>query len=444
VNEHKNIGDEPKIYRNLEELTPEKHPELFETVGVKSTQIDIEWVEKMSFWSIVWAQLKKNKQAMFGLYCIFGLIFLATFAPVLSLDKPFFCYIEGEGWYFPWFKALFDRNFFENGVDIFFNLLLVLSPLYAFVLWYLYKTLDKLFYIHFLKIMGLFLASHLLLFAATMSPVGWYGVPPDYYGKIEEKIASDSPQNKVRALYPLRPFAFRNIDFQEINPRPPQPKFWFGTDKAGHDVFSLMLYGTRISLTIGVVAVSIYITIGIVLGAIAGFFGGKVDLVICRFIEIIICIPTFFLILALIAFVEKPSIFHIMGIIGITSWTTVARLVRGEFLRLRNMDYVQAAIALGFSKTRIIFGHVLPNALGPVLVSATFGVAASILIESALSFLGLGDVTAPSWGGVLTGGREAGKMWLILIPGIAIFFVVSVFNLVGEGLRDALDPKLRQ
>jgi len=133
-----------------------------------------------------------------------------------------------------------------------------------------------------------------------------------------------------------------------------------------------------------------------------------------------------------------------MFIIGLTHWTGVARLVRAEFLKLRNMDYVQAAIALGLSKGRIMFGHVLPNAMAPVLVSATFGVAAAILTESSLSFLGLGDPSAPSWGEMLNIGRLEGKIWLILSPGIAIFFIVSVFNLVGEALRDALDPRLRQ
>jgi peptide/nickel transport system permease protein len=133
-----------------------------------------------------------------------------------------------------------------------------------------------------------------------------------------------------------------------------------------------------------------------------------------------------------------------MAIIGVTSWTGVARLVRAEFLRQKGLEYAQAALALGIPKRRIIFRHILPNAMGPVLVAATFGVASSILIESSLSFLGLGDLSAPSWGETLNAGRLEHKLWLILIPGFAIFFVVSVFNLVGEGLRDALDPKLRR
>ena len=210
-------------------------------------------------------------------------------------------------------------------------------------------------------------------------------------------------------------------------------------------MFSLrMIFGTRISLTIGLVAVGIYILIGVILGSCAGYFGGFVDLMISRLIEVMLCFPTFFLILTLSALIHERSIFHVMLIIGLTRWPEVARLVRAEFLKLKNMDYVQAAISLGFSKPRIIFGHILPNALGPVIVTAVFGIASSILIESSLSFLGLGDVTAPSWGEILSQGRQEFKLWLILAPGFAIFFVVSVFNLVGEGLQDAMDPKQRR
>jgi peptide/nickel transport system permease protein len=226
--------------------------------------------------------------------------------------------------------------------------------------------------------------------------------------------------------------------------QPPSGKHWLGTDTEGRDVFARMLYGTRISLTIGLVAVSLYVAIGILIGACAGYFGGWVDLLISRLIEIMICIPSFFLVLTIAAIIQERSIFHVMGIIGITSWPSVARLVRAEFLKQRGLDYVQAAVALGFSRFRVMFRHILPNALAPVLVSATFGIASSILTESSLAFLGVGDPSVASWGQLLNAGRTEGKLWLVLAPGAAIFLLVSNFNLLGEGLRDALDPKLNR
>ena len=264
--------------------------------------------------------------------------------------------------------------------------------------------------------------------------------PRDYKTDIKEFRAIGV---RVTAVFPLLKYMHDESE-PAVSVAPPSWTHWLGTDKEGRDVFTRMIYGTRISMSIGVVAVSIYVLIGILLGSTAGYFGGAVDLWITRLIEIMLCFPSFFLILTVVSFIEKKTIFHIMLIIGLTRWTGVARLVRAEFLKLRNMDYVQAAIALGLNRTRIMFGHVLPNAMAPVLVSATFGIAAAILTESSLSFLGLGDPSAPSWGEMLNVGRVEGKLWLILSPGIAIFFVVSVFNLVGEALRDALDPRLRK
>jgi peptide/nickel transport system permease protein len=218
-----------------------------------------------------------------------------------------------------------------------------------------------------------------------------------------------------------------------------------GTDDSGRDVFTQMIWGGRVSLAVGIVSVSIALTIGIFVGAVAGYFRGGVDILISRLIEIVICFPSFFLILAIVAFLG-PGIFKIMVVIGLTTWTGIARLVRGEFLKLSNQEFVLAGRALGYSPWRLIFKHILPNAMAPVLVSATFGVAGAILTESALSFLGLGiSVPTPSWGGILATGRDYldNAPWIIFYPGMAIFITITAYNLVAEAFRDAADPRLR-
>jgi peptide/nickel transport system permease protein len=219
-----------------------------------------------------------------------------------------------------------------------------------------------------------------------------------------------------------------------------------GTDDLGRDVLVRMLYGARISLLVGFVAVGISCLIGIVFGALAGYYGGWNDSLIMRFVDIMLCFPTFFLILAVIAFLN-PSIWNIMIVIGLTSWMGVARLIRAEFLSLRQRDFVLAAQALGASDRRLIFRHILPNAMSPVLVSATLGVAGAILTESALSFLGIGvQPPTPSWGNMLIIGKQTlgSAWWLSVFPGLAILITVLGYNLLGEGIRDALDPRLKE
>jgi peptide/nickel transport system permease protein len=224
----------------------------------------------------------------------------------------------------------------------------------------------------------------------------------------------------------------------------PSSVHWMGTDGLGRDVYSRMLHGARISLLVGIVAVGIATAIGIVLGAIAGYYRGWVDTVIMRLVDIMLSIPTFFLILAVIAFLT-PSIWNIMIVIGLTSWMGVTRLVRAEFLSLRNREFILAASTLGAGDMRLIFNHLLPNSLTPIIVSSVLGIASAVLLESGLSFLGLG-VQAPqaSWGNILTDGKEYIQFawWLSLFPGFAILLTVLGYNLLGEGLRDALDPRV--
>lgn len=401
----------------------------------------------ISYSSMVFQELRRNRIALLGLWSIAVLFVLATAAPLIAHNQPLL-YRNESGWSSPFARALFDRLQFENAVDVFFNLLLVSAPGYMAALWLIRRKLGARFgqvrSALFLGIVLVQCGTFALITPRKLGPFEnpFYRSHPVVNLRVEVERLTEQGKPPF-AIFPVRPFSYRETD-PERSLKPPSAVHWFGTDTEGRDVFARMLYGTRISLTIGVVAVALYVAIGIVLGAVAGYFGGWVDSAVSRLIEVMICFPSFFLILTLAALIQERSIFHVMAIIGITSWTGVARLIRAEFLKHKGLEYAQAARALGLSAPRIIFRHILPNAIAPVLVSATFGIAAAILIESSLSFLGLGDLSVASWGETLNTGRTEGKLWLILVPGLAIFSVVTLFNLVGEGLRDALDPKLRR
>jgi peptide/nickel transport system permease protein len=243
----------------------------------------------------------------------------------------------------------------------------------------------------------------------------------------------------------LAPYDPNAIDLKQVL-MSPSPIHLLGTDTLGRDVLSRIIYGARVSLLVGFVAVGISTLIGLLVGALAGYYGGWVDKVLMRLVDLMLCFPVFFLILAVIA-VLGPSIWNIMIIIGFTSWMGVARLVRAEFLSLREREFVLAARSLGASDYRLIWRHLLPNALTPVMVSATLGVAGAILTESSLSFLGLGvQPPTPSWGNILTMGWNNIEIawWLSVFPGLAILVTVMSYNLLGEGIREAIDPRLRE
>ena len=227
----------------------------------------------------------------------------------------------------------------------------------------------------------------------------------------------------------------------------PGGEYPLGTDHLSRDVFSRIMYGARISLSIGFVAVGISVTIGTLLGAVAGYLGGWVDTVVMRFVDMVISFPRLVLLIAIAALFDAHSIFMIMAVLGFTQWPGTARLVRGEVLSLREREFIEAARALGFSRRRIILRHVIPNVLAPVIVAATLGVGNVIVLEAGLSFLGLGlQAPTPSWGSMVAEGRAhmvGGAWWISTFPGLAIVLTVVAFNLVGDGLRDAIDPRLR-
>jgi peptide/nickel transport system permease protein len=226
----------------------------------------------------------------------------------------------------------------------------------------------------------------------------------------------------------------------------PSAQHFLGTDQLGRDIFSRMIYGSRVALSIGLVAVGIAAVIGLLLGSLAGFYGGWVDSLIMRFVDIMLCFPRFFLILSVVAIVG-PNIFNVMVIIGLTGWMGIARLIRAEILSLKSRDFISASRALGASNFYIIFRHLIPNGIGPVLVSFVFGVAGAILTEAGLSYLGLGvQPPNPSWGNILFEGRAVLGVgwWMILFPGLAILVTVLSFNLFGEGLRDIMNPRTRE
>ena len=253
-------------------------------------------------------------------------------------------------------------------------------------------------------------------------------------------------------VFPPVPYSMTTVDKSAIKEKDRRlsGRHLLGTDDIGRDVLAGIIHGSRYALSIGFIAMGIALLIGITLGSVAGYFGGWIDIIISRLIEIFISLPTFFLVITIVAMtqdtVREGRLVLIMAVIGLTSWTGIARLIRAEVLRVRNLEFVTSAQALGYSTSRIILVHVLPNSVGPVLVSAAFGIAGAILIESTLSFLGFGvPPTVITWGSLLARSRGFINMWwLATFPGIMIFITVSAYNLIGDALRDATDPRLRR
>ncbi|MDO4575281.1 MAG: ABC transporter permease [Planctomycetia bacterium] len=344
------------------------------------------------YWSETWLRFRRRKLAMIALLFVIFMAMVALLSPVIVGTKPVVCKYQGKI-YFPcmgYFNEKWENPiFFQDGI-----------------------------------------AQRYPVQLKEKDPESW-AVFPLWY--------NDAMRRVTDGEMPGRP---GNPTGDEGCPSRMNP---FGTTFYGFDVAAIMIHGTRIALLVGFVSTGITAVIGILVGALAGYFGGWVDMLLSRLIELVMCVPTLVLILAFIAVVERPQIWHTMVIIGLTGWPGIARLIRGEFIKLKQSEYVAAAHALGTSQFRIIFRHILPNALAPIVVPISFGIAVAILIETGLSFLGIGaSVSSASWGRVLSEGRANLSMWwLTFFPGMTIFLTVLAYNLIGEALQEATDPRLR-
>ena len=345
------------------------------------------------FWRETWRRFRQRKLAMAAFVYVAFMVLVAAFSPAIAGTKPIICKYKGRI-YFP------CLGYFNRGWE---------NPIFR---------IDRFRGVYPDKL-------------KTNDPGSWAIWPlvyQDPYRRVRAGEWPDQPKNPAR---------------EEGHPN----KFnWLGTNRAGVDVFAQMVHGTRTAILVGFVSMGIAGAIGISLGAAAGYFGGWIDMLLSRLIELVMCIPPLVLILALIAVLQRPTIWHLMAVLGLTNWTGIARLMRGEFIRLREADFVTAARAIGVGWFGIMFRHIFRNGLAPVLVPITFGIASAILIESGLSFLGFGAPPPnPSWGALLEAGRSNLQMWwLIAFPGAAIFLTVLAYNLIGEGVQEATDPRLRQ
>ena len=336
-----------------------------------------------AYWHMVWRRMRRNRRGMVGMGFVAFMMMLAFLSPLLATNQPIVCRHEGK-WYFPAIVEIFQSR----------------------------------------------------------------GMGPHWINKsrpfnLPQFDAKEQLDPNDFAIWPLIPYHEyeQTLDFLA----PPSAEQWLGTDDLGRDVASRMIHGTTVAVKVGFVSMGIAAVVGILLGGLAGYWGGWIDITISRFIEVVICFPVFFLILSIMIWLE-PSITNVMIVIGLTRWTSIARYARGEFIRIKGQDYVIASQALGIGSWRIMFRHILPNSLAPVLVSVTFGIATAILVESGLSWLGFGvQAPNPSWGNILRTAYDSLRVapHMVYPPCVAIFVAVLSYNLLGDALRDAIDPRLK-
>jgi peptide/nickel transport system permease protein len=376
-----------------------------------------------SFWSQVVGQTLKRGGAQVGMTWIAVLAFVAVFAPLLANTEPYFVKVDGRvSW--PLIRHL-------SPTDVTLFVLAI-----AVVIAWMFKRVSV---VRRAVVVGIILVVTIvvtMIFVRPPATVDW------------QQYRDLSREGRVQYKL-MAPLPYSANDYQRDDPsqllQAPSWAHPLGTEINGGDVLSRMIHATRTALSIGLVSTSISVVIGVFVGGLMGYFVGRTDILGMRLIEIFEAIPVLFLLITFVAFFGR-SLTMIMVIIGLTGWTDEARFIRAEFLRLRKQDFVYAAVASGLPLRSILFRHLLPNGISPILVTSSFGIAYAILYESILSFLGLGPVDQPSWGQMLNQSLGVGGSfvwWIAMYPGLAIFLTVFAYNLLGEALRDALDPKLQ-
>ncbi len=391
------------------------------------------------------ARLVKMGEVRIGLAVVAIFALIAIYAPFIAGEVAI-AWRGPDGWSFPIFADLFNKRSYGKPHDLLFNIIALALPPLA-IAWVCLRRLTAS------RRILLSLGVVLVAWAACWIPLmpttnGWQAAWSDRPFANQTSVAHRELGGAApSALFPIVPHRFDSTYIGVVLKKPftenpaTGARFWLGTDTNGKDVLAQMVFGARISLTVGIFATVLSMAIGILIGAASGYFGGWVDIILQRIVEVMMCFPTFILILVVVAMLER-DIFIIMTVIGLTGWAGTARLVRGEFLAQSVRDYVAAAESLGLPRWRIMFRHILPNALTPLIISATFGIAGAVGAESGLAFVGLGDVTSSSWGILMDEGRKnIAYGWLIYAPGLAVFAMITALNLIGNGLREALDPK---